>query len=150
MRSAFLFALLLGLLSSTHAQSFSDETRRRMTERNTGGTNMVRPNTTAQKVQISYVTFLTKEREWIDAKGRKMLGRLEAISAPAPDQPGPVIVIAKDQVKLRRAGAKAASVIPLASLSVKDQNYIRQIHRAANPPAKNESAEPAEAPVKPE
>ena len=97
-------------------------------ERNTGNNGtFATPVSPRQKTIISYITYLTKEREWIDAKGRKMTGRLVAFSAPAPGKSGHVVVIQEGKVRLRRTGAKANSDLPINALSESDQLFVKAV-----------------------
>jgi hypothetical protein len=146
MKSAFFvygtFVLLTGVAS---AQNPVSDARKRMTERrNTGNTGaVVTPAPPQTRTVISYVTYLSKEREWADVSGRKMTGRLVAFSAPEPGKTGPVVVLQDGKVRLRRAGAKVSNDLPLDKLSQADQLFVKGIESAIK-----RSAE--QAPKKPE
>ena len=131
MKSAFFVsASLLLLVSGVLAQNPAVEAaKKRLSDRNnTGNTGaVVTPGQPRQQTIISYITYLSNERGWADAKGRRMTGRLVAFSAPEPGKTGAVVVIHDGKVRLRRTGAKANSDIPLTQLSDADQIFVKAI-----------------------
>ncbi|MDF1815112.1 MAG: hypothetical protein P1V20_23110 [Verrucomicrobiales bacterium] len=133
MKSAFfVFGFLVFLLPPCLGQDAVTEARKRLTERrNTGNTGaFVTPTQSRNQTVVSYVTYLSEEREWIDAKGRKMTGRLVAFSAPEPGKTGPVVVLHEGKVRLRRSGAKVNSDLPLDLLSEADRDFVKSIDAA--------------------
>lgn len=124
------FGLLLST-NSTFAQSPSAEARKRMSQRiDTGSSGgVVTPTTGDNQLIVSYVTFLSPERQWVDVRGRKIKGRLVAFSAPAPGKTGPIVVIQNNRVRLRATGSKVNGEVPLDLLSPNDRDYIREIEQ---------------------
>lgn len=82
---------------------------------------------TQRRVTTTYITYISNEREWKDAKGRTMNGRLVAFSAPKPGEKGQVVVIKDGKVRLRRTGAKVNSDLPIELLSNADQTFIKAL-----------------------
>lgn len=134
---------IVAVTSVLGAQSSVDEARKRMTERqNTGNPNsFVTPE--SRTPQITYTTYLSKERVWTDQQGRTMNGRLVAFSAPEPGKSGEIIVIVSGKVRLRRSGATQNSDLPLQTLSGPDQQFVQQIAEAVKPRPSEETAAPA-------
>ena len=114
------------------AQDPAAEARRRMSERNnTGNTGSFgSPTAPSQKTVVSYVTYLSKDRQWSDLKGRKMTGRLVAFAAPLPGKKGPIVVVHEGKVRLRRTGAKGNADFPLEQLSQGDRDFVKAIEEA--------------------
>lgn len=131
MKSAFLLPVCLVFFASgIHAQNPAiDAAKKKLSERNNTGNSgsFVTPGQPRQKTIVTYITYLSKDREWADAKGRKMTGRLVAFSAPEPGKSGKVVVIHEGKVRLRRTGARANSDIPITALSDADQIFVKAI-----------------------
>ena len=130
MKSAFFVSgFLVFFAGFSLAQNPVTDARKRLIERGgTGNTGaIVTPRQPTTQTIVSYVTYLSKEREWSDATGRKMTGRLVAFSAPEPGKSGPVVVMHEGKVRLRRSGAKVNSDLPLEQLSQADQLFIKAI-----------------------
>ena len=147
MKSAFLLSVSLvffssGILAQTPA---IDAGKKRLSDRNnTGNTgSFVTPNQPRQQTVVTYITYLSKDREWADATGRKMTGRLVAFAAPQPGKTGPVVVIHDGKVRLRRTGAKANSDIPVTQLSDADQIFVKAIDAGIRKSAAVASGGPA-------
>jgi hypothetical protein len=147
MKSAFfVFGFLGASFSVCSAQNPLDDPKRRLGERSNGNTGaIVIPSQPRKQTIISYITYLSKDREWADISGRKMTGRLVAFAAPEPGKEGPVVVTLNGKVRLRRSGAKANSDLPLAQLSQGDQLFVKAVEAgikknaaAAMPPKKAE------------
>lgn len=119
------------MATDAFSQNSAEDIRKRASERLGGGgmvALVVAPRN--QQPVISYVTYISEEREWTNLAGTRMTGRLVAISAPNPGQQGPIVVIQDGKVKLRRTGAKEAGLVDLASLSEPDQNFIKSVEMA--------------------
>jgi hypothetical protein len=132
MKSAFLLLTqVLALSAIVSAQDPATEARKRLMERNnTGNGTNVSPTTPGREVIISYITYLSAEREWSDISDRKMTGRLVAFQAPEPGKSGPMIVLKEGKILLRRTGTKANSEFPLDQLSETDQVFVKSIDAA--------------------
>ena len=144
MKSAFFVSVSLVFLAfPVFSQNPAvDAAKKRLTDRNNTGNSggVVIPNQPRQQTIVSYITYLSKDREWVDAKGRKMTGRLVAFSAPEPGKTGNVVVIHDGKVRLRRTGAKANSEIPVTQLSDADQIFVKAIDAGIKKSAATTSA----------
>ncbi|MDF1751693.1 MAG: hypothetical protein P1U89_02840 [Verrucomicrobiales bacterium] len=130
MKSAFfVFGILVFLVSNSIGQNAVSDARKKLSERGqTGNTGaFVSPSQSKSQTIVSYVTFVSKEREWSDAEGRKMTGRLVAFSAPEPGKTGPVVILKDGMVRLRRTGAQASNDLPLEKLSQADQLFVKAL-----------------------
>ena len=139
MRSAFLFSIVAIYLGCgfSFAQD-PNETRRRLNDRlnqPSTGTNLT-PRT--PQTTVATTTYLTKDREWTAADGRKLTARLVAFSAPQAGQTGKVEVIKEGKIRIRPTGSKVSSDIAIEKLAPKDQNFVKslQIRFSTPPPQK--------------
>ncbi len=132
MKSAFfVFSHAIFLVSILTALDPATEARSRLMERTITGTgSTAKPSSTEKEVIVSYTTFVSAEREWLDVSNRKMKGRLVAFQAPEPGKSGPVIVIKEGKILLRRTGAKTNNEFPLDQLSEADQVFVKSIDLA--------------------
>ncbi len=121
----------------------AEEARRRMMERIGSGvsSSLATPTPPTAQVEVGYVAYLTEEREWTDVKGRRMMGRLVAFSAPKPGETGPVEVIREGKILLRRQGTTASSEVPLDRLSGADQEYVERVSESIEEALAAESTE---------
>ncbi len=123
---------LLLIMASTvaRAQIVIPATPKKFVTRNTGG-DQPQVTVTQPAPRILQRIYVTPLRNWSNAEGQTMLGRLMAFAAPAPGEAGPVVVILEGKVKFFMPATSKEVSYDLAKLSEADQEFIRQIAKAA-------------------
>ena len=133
-----LFAMSVGLAVAQDEQDPSlPKTPTAFETRNTGGTEEGEVSIEKEEGKTTKVTFtaVTASRDWKDAKGKVIRGRLLAFEAAD----GEVADLVRDgKVRLLVDGAKRFSLLPLEKLSTEDRNYIGLLAAARDQEARQQ------------
>lgn len=109
--------------------------------RNTGGTEEGEVSIEKQEGKTTRVTFtaVTASRDWKDATGKVVRGRLLAFEAVGGDVAD---LVRNGKVRLLVDGAKHFSLLPLEKLSTEDRAHIEILAAARKKQAGQEKAVP--------
>ena len=136
MKSTFfsILAILAILHSISLAQDTIESQRRALHgggKLDNSGASIKAPEVQQPEVQIITYTAVCESRQWTDVKGRKMIGRLLAFSAPKEGEKGPILVIVDEKVRFLVSGVKKPIDFPLAQLSEEDRKFAENIAKQA-------------------
>ena len=80
-----------------------------------------------KKIKITY-TAVTPVREWTNSSGKVVRGQLLAFPPdPAAPKDRPLVLVREGKVRLLLEGAKRFHEFPLATLSQKDQDFVKAL-----------------------
>jgi hypothetical protein len=129
--SLFFGALLAGLVGAEENDGPLPQTPTAFETEPTGDTSegtadFLKPGKGSKK-KLSF-TAVTKSRDWRDAKGKLVRGRLLAFeSGKVTTGEQPLTLIKEGRIRLLVDGAKKVSKVPLSSLSSEDQAFVKKL-----------------------
>lgn len=135
-----LFAMSVGLAVAQDEQDPSlPKTPTAFETRNTGGTEEGEVSIEKQEGKTTKVTFtaVTASRDWKDAKGKVIRGRLLAFEAAEGELAD---LVRNGKVRLLVDGAKRFNLLPLEKLSTEDRTHIGLLAAARKQQAGQEQA----------